>query len=145
MSIVDELLANTGLYLGIDSVEGSELRGAARMVVTALPGESGVWLDYEILNPAVPDRLRGHVEHTMIGRGHGGAALMVIGHPHANSMALLHETEPGVFELGNEPTPFPMKVVVSVPSPGHIRHVWWYGPPGDVAIERDVAELTKVD
>ena len=145
MSIVDDLLANTGFYLGIDSVQGSELRGAARMTVTALPGNSGVSLDYEILNPAMPDRLRGHVEHTMVGRSHDGGLFMVIGHPHAGSMALLRETEPGVFELGDEPTPFPMKVVVSVPSPGHIRHVWWYGRPGEDAIERDVAELTKVD
>ncbi|MEY2397460.1 MAG: hypothetical protein QOJ00_634 [Actinomycetota bacterium] len=145
MTIVDDLLANTGLYLGIDSVEGSELRGAARMVVTALPGASGVSLDYEILNPAVPDRLRGHVEHTMIGRRHDGGAFMVIGHPHADSMTLLRETDPGVFEAGDEPMPFPMKVVVSVPAPGRIRHVWWYGRPGDVAIERDIAELTRVD
>src|SRR5690349_1928156 len=107
MSVVDDLLANPGLYLGIDSVAGSDLRGAARMVVAALPGGSGVTLDYEILNPAMPDRLRGHVEHTMVARTHGGGSIMVIGHPHADSVAVLHETEPGTFELGDEPTPFP--------------------------------------
>jgi hypothetical protein len=145
MGIVDELLVQPGLYLGIDSVEGSELRGAARMIVTPLPGQSGVTLDYEILNPAVPDRLRGHVEHTMIARTHDGGAVMVIGHPHANSVAILRETEAGTFELGNESAPFPMKVVVSVPGPGRLRHVWWYGPPGQEAIERDVAELTRIE
>ena len=70
---------------------------------------------------------------------------MVIGHPHADSVAILRETEPGVFELGGEPAPFPMKVVLSMSAPGHLRHAWWYGPPGDEAVERDVADLTRVD
>ena len=145
MSIVDELLANTGLYLGLDETDRSDRPGAARILVTALPGGSGVTLDYDILNPAMPDRLRGHVEHTVVGRTHGGGAVMVIGHPHADSVAILRETEPGTFELGDEASPFPMKVVVSVPGPGRIRHVWWYGAPGDDLVERDVAELSRVD
>ncbi len=115
------------------------------MVVTALPGDSGVTLDYEILNPAMPDRLRGHVEHTMIGRTHDGGAVMVIGHPHATSVAILGETDPGTFELGDAPSPFPMKVVVSMLEPGRFRHSWWYASPGDEAVERDVAVLTRVD
>jgi hypothetical protein len=145
MGIVDDLLANPGLYIGIDAVSGTEHRGAARLVVTALPGDSGVTLDYEVLNAAMPDRIRGHVEHTIIGRTHDGAAIMVIGHPHANSVAILRETDPGTFELGDEPTPFPMKVVVSMPEPGRLRHSWWYGRPGGEAEERDVSELTRVD
>ena len=66
MALVDDLLANTGTYLGIDSVAGFDERGAARMVISALPGGSGVELDYEILDPAHPDRIRGHVEHTVV-------------------------------------------------------------------------------
>jgi hypothetical protein len=73
---------------------------------------------------------------------HGGGAVMVIGHPHADSVAVLRETEPGVFEPGNEPAAFPMRVVVSVPEPGRIRHSWWYGRPGDIAVERDVSDVT---
>jgi hypothetical protein len=38
---------------------------------------------------------------------------MVIGHPHADSVAVLREMEPGVFEPGDEPAAFPMKAVVS--------------------------------
>jgi hypothetical protein len=144
-TIVDDLLANPGLYLGIDEVAGTEYRGAARMIVTALPGDSGVALDYEILNPAMPDRLRGHVEHTIVARTHDGGAVMVIGHPHANSVAILRETEPGTFELGDEASPFPMKVVVTMSEPGRMRHAWWYGSPGGEAIERDVSDLTRVD
>ena len=145
MAIVDDLLAHPGLYLGIDSVVDSDVRGAARLVVTPLPGASGVTLDYEIFNPAQPDRLRGHDEHTIVARTHDGGTIMVIGHPHASSVAVLREssTEPGTFELGDEPSPFPMKVVVSMPEPGVLRHSWWYGRPGDVAVERDVSVMQR--
>ena len=145
MSIVDDLLANPGLYIGIDQVAGTDLRGAARIEVTALPGNSGVALDYEVLNPVNPDRIRGHVEHTMVARTHDGATVMVIGHPHAASVAILRETSPGVFEAGDEPQAFPMKVELSVPEPGRIRHVWWYGRPGGEAEMRDVSEVQLVD
>jgi hypothetical protein len=37
-----------------------------------------------------------------------------------------------------------MKVVLSVPAPGRIRHAWWYGSPGEELAERDVAELEIV-
>ena len=144
MTIVDDLLANPGLYIGIDSVADSDLRGAARIVVTPLPGGAGVTLDYEIFNPATPDRIRGHVEHTMLARTHDGGTVMVIGHRHAQSVAILRETEPGTFELGAESSPFPMKVEVSMPEPGRLRHAWWYGAPGEEAIERDVAVLRRM-
>jgi hypothetical protein len=143
MSIVDDLLAHPGLYLGIDSLEGSDLRGAARIVVTPLPGGAGVTLDYDVLNPATPERIRGHIEHTMLARAHDGTTVMVIGHAHSQSVAILKETEPGTFELGAEGSPFPMKVVLSMQQPGHLRHAWWYGAPGEDAIERDVAVLER--
>lgn len=143
MTIVDDLVAHPGLYIGIDSVANSDLRGAARMTVTPLPGGAGVTLDYEIFNPSTPQRIRGHVEHTMVARTHDGGAVMVIGHAHAQSVAILRESEPGTFELGGEASPFPMKVELSMPEPGRIRHVWWYGSPGEDAIERDVAVLER--
>ena len=93
MGIVDELLANPGLYVGTDSVIGTELVGAARIVVTALPGGAGVSLDYEILNAAAPGPVRGHVEHTIIGRADGGVTVMVIAHTHGDAISILHETE----------------------------------------------------
>jgi hypothetical protein len=144
VALVDDLLANTGTYLGIDTVTGFDDRGAARMVVTALPGDSGVELDYEILNPAHPDRIRGHIEHTLIARTHDGGTIMVIGHPHASSAAILREAAPGIFEVGAEGSPFPMRVELSVPAPGNIRHAWWYGRPGAEAEERDVSTLTRI-
>jgi hypothetical protein len=143
MTIVDDLLAHPGLYVGIDSVANSDLRGAARIVVTPLPGGAGVTLEYEIYNPAMPDRIRGHVERTMVARTHDGGAVMVIGHAHAQSVAILREAAPGIFELGAEGSPFPMKVELSMPEPGRLRHAWWYGAPGEDAIERDVALLDR--
>src|SRR5689334_17121023 len=86
MGIVDDLLAHPGLYLGIDTAKRVEYKGAARIVVTPLPGSAGVTLDYEILNPAFPDEIRGHVEHTIIGKLHDGRAVMVIGHTHGSSV-----------------------------------------------------------
>jgi hypothetical protein len=144
MAIVDDLLANPGVYVGIDNVAGSDARGAARIVVTPLPGDSGVTLDYEVLNPANPDRVRGHIEHTMVARTNDGGTVMVIGHPHASTVAILRESEPGTFEVGAEGAPFPMKVLISVPEPGRLRHTWWYGRPGGEAEERDVSELTRL-
>jgi hypothetical protein len=123
-----------------------EYKGAARIQVTPLPGGAGVTLDYEILNPAFPDDIRAHVEHTIIGRTHDGRGVMVIGHTHGDSVSILYETDPGTFELpAGEPAPYPMKVVVTMPGPGRMRHAWWYNGPGEEAVEQDVAELTLVD
>jgi hypothetical protein len=144
MTIVDDLVAHPGLYVGIDSVANSDLRGAARIVVTPLPGGAGVTLEYEVFNPAMPNRIRGHVELTMVARTHDGGTVMVIGHAHAPSVAILRETRPGTFELGAEGSPFPMKVELSMPTPGELRHVWFYGSPGEEAIERDVSVLSRV-
>ena len=38
-----------------------------------------------------------------------------------------------------------MKVVVTMPEPGRLRHAWWYNSPGEEAVEQDVAELTLAD
>jgi hypothetical protein len=141
VSIVEDLLQHPGIYIGIDRDADGRGDAAARIVVTPLPGGAGVSLDYETFNPAHPDRIRGHVEHAMLARTHSGPAILVTGHGHAESVAVLRETEPGVFELGDEGSPFPVKIVVSMPEPGRLLHSWWYGAPGEIAQERDMAEL----
>ena len=40
MGIVDDLVANPGLYVGTDTVVGTDLVGAARILVTVLPGRA---------------------------------------------------------------------------------------------------------
>lgn len=144
MGVVDDLLTNPGLYVGKDTVVGSDLVGAARILVSPLPGRAGVSLDYEILNGLAPGPILGHVEHTLIGEADDGTTVMVIAHTHGQGITILHETEPGVFESGDGPAPYPMKVVVAVPKPGRLRHAWWYGPQGAQLVERDVAELEIV-
>jgi hypothetical protein len=142
MAIIDDLLAHPGLYLGVDIDTLSHWRGAARIVVTPLPGRAGVTLDYEVINTDSADRSHGHVEHTVIGRTDDGGTVMVIGHTHGEGVAILRETDPGVFEPVSEGSPYPLKIVISMPEPGRIRHAWWYGSAGEVAVEHDVAELT---
>jgi hypothetical protein len=144
MGIVDDLLRSPGLYVGTDSVVRSDLVGAARIVVSRLPGGAGVSLDYEILNGLAPGPVLGHVEHTVIGTADDGTTVMVIAHTHGRGISILRESEPGVFEPGDGPAPYPMKVVVSVPETGRLRHAWWYGSPGEEPAERDVAELELV-
>ena len=144
MGIVDDLLANPGLYVGRDTVAGTDLVGAARILVSTLPGGAGVSLDYEVLNGLSPGPVLGHVEHTLVGAVDDGRTVMVIAHTHGAAITILDETEPGVFEPGIAPVPFPMKVVLSVPEPGRLRHVWWYGPADGEAVERDIAELELV-
>lgn len=141
MGIVDDLLSNPGLYIGKDTVVGSDLVGAARIIVSELPGRAGVSLDYEILNGLAPGPVLGHVEHTVVGKADDGTTVMVIAHTHGQGITILREADPGVFEPGDGPVPYPMKVVISVPGPGRLRHAWWYGSPGENAVERDVAEL----
>jgi hypothetical protein len=57
MGIVDELLANPGLYVGKDTVAGSDLVAAARIMASPLPGGAGVSLDYA--PPCVVVRIAG--------------------------------------------------------------------------------------
>jgi len=143
VGIIDDLVANPGLYVGTDTGHGTDYVGAARIAVSVLPGRAGVSLDYEVLNSGTAEAGLGHVEHTMIGKADDGATVMVIAHTHGEAITILHETDPGVFEP-NGPVPYPIKVVVSVPSPRRMRHAWWYGRPGEDAVERDVADVELV-
>ena len=80
--------------------------------------------------------------HALLGRTHGGRAILVTGHLHADTVAVLRESEPGVFVMGNEPSAFPVAISISMPEPGRLIHVWSYGAPGEEPIDRDRAELT---
>lgn len=145
MGIVDDLLANSGLYLGLDREMERGGESAAKMVITPLPGGAGVMLDYETFNAAPGRGVRGHAEHAVIGRTHGGGAILVTGHIHGDSVTVLRETEPGVFVMGDEPSAFPVAITISVPEPGKLVHSWSYAAPGEQPIERDRAELVRSD
>jgi hypothetical protein len=141
MGIIDDLLAHPGVYLGIDR-DAARGPSAAKMVVTPLPGGAGVTLDYETFNPGNEERVRGHAEHALLGRTHGGSAILVSGHIHADTVTVLREDKPGVFVMGAEPSAFPVEIKILMPEPGRLIHVWSYGVPGEDPIERDRAELT---
>jgi hypothetical protein len=143
MGIIDDLLANPGVYLGIDRDTQGRGDSAAKMVVSPLPGGAGVTLDYETFNTGHAERVRGHAEHAVIGRTHGGGAILVTGHIHGDSVTVLREREPGVFVMGDEPSAFPVAIKIAVPEPGKLVHSWSYGAPGEAPIERDRAELTR--
>lgn len=142
MGIIDDLLANPGVYLGVDRDTQGRGESAAKIVITALPGGAGVTLDYETFD-ADAERVQGHAEHAVIGRTHGGGAILVTGHIHGDSVTVLREREPGVFVMGDEPSAFPVGITISVPEPGTLVHSWAYGAPGEELIERDRAVLTK--
>src|SRR3954447_2643868 len=149
MTIVDDLLANAGVYLGIGRDPGDDRatprRQAARIVVTPLPNGAGVAIDYETFNPADGGRLQPHIEHAVIGRLPDGGAILVSAHAHADTVAVLRETAPGEFTMGDDGGPFPMAISVSVPEPGRLVYVWSYGEPGGAPVPRDRAEVTRRD
>jgi hypothetical protein len=142
MGIIEDLVAHPGVYLGLDRDSTAGRVSAARIVVAPLPGGAGVTFDFESFNTHDPDRVRGHAEHAVLGRTHGGGSILVTGHIHADTVAVLRESEPGVFVMGAEPSPFPLSITISVPAPGKLVYVWSFGAPGDELIERDRAELT---
>jgi hypothetical protein len=147
MSIVDQLINNSGVYLGIGRDPGGQRdqpQGqVARIVVTPLPSNAGVSVDYETFDPAHPERVQPHIEHAVIGRLHGGGAILVTGHAHADTVAVLRETSQGEFTMGDEPGAFPMAISISVPEPGRLVYVWSYGEPGGEPVPRDRAEVIR--
>ena len=146
MSIVDQLIENPGVYLGVgrdpQAQRGQPHGQAARVVVSPLPGAAGVTIDYETFDPANPGRLRPHIEHCVIGRTVDGGSILVSGHSHADTVAVLRETAPGQFVSGEEPVAFPMAISISVPEPGQLVYVWSFAEPGQQPVPRDRAELS---
>ena len=146
MSVVDQLIDNPGVYLGVgrdpQGSRGQPQGQAARVVVRPLPGRAGVTVDYETFDPTSPERLRPHIEHAVVGRTAEGRSILVTGHSHADTVAVLRETSPGEFTMGDEPGAFPMAIGISVPEPGRLVYVWSYAEPGQQPVPRDRAELT---
>ena len=140
--VIDQLLAAPGLYLGTQvtpHAPGDEV-GVARIVVTPLPGESGVSLDYEVLTPT---NGRNHAEHAVLARGTKGAILMTA-HSHADLATVAHETEAGYFPAADGDATFPMAIRLEVPEPGHLIYSWSYGRPGEELRVADVGDLRRV-
>jgi hypothetical protein len=113
--------------------------------VTPLPGRAGVTLDYETYVAARDvEKVLGHAEHTVLARTPNAGTILVVAHVHADSVAVMHEKEPGFFAAAEDASPFPVAIRMSMPEPGRLLHTWLYGRPGEEAVERDVAELRLV-
>ncbi len=138
--IVDQLLANPGLYTGsqVDPTASHPSGSVARVVVVALPGGAGVTLDYEVLSP---ENGRVHQEHSVLARTPGGI-VMTVAHSHADQASVLHEAEPGYFPARDGESTFPMAIRLESPSPGKLVYSWSYGSPGEPLVVRDVGTMT---
>jgi hypothetical protein len=140
--LVDQLLAVPGLYLGSQvspHAPGDDV-GVARIVVTPLPGGSGVAMDYEVLTTA---KGLNHDEHAVLARGTQGLLLMTA-HSHAPVATVVHETEPGYFPAAEGDAPFPMAIRLEIPEPGHLIYSWSYGRPGEELKVADVGDVRAV-
>ena len=139
--LVDALLAKPGLYLGpqLDPT-GEHGVGAARIVVTPLPGGSGVMMDYEVLHP---DGRLGHQEHSMLVRTPAGL-VMTTSHTHADVTTVIPETEPGYFQAAEGAAPFPTAIRLEVPEPGHLVYTWSYGWGDQPLTVRDIGDVRAV-
>ena len=141
--LIDRLAANPGLYVGpqVDpNASSAATPSAARIVVTRLPGGSGVSMDYEVLSP---QNGRVHGEHAILARTPKGNVL-VTSHSHADVTSVLHETEPGYFQANADEATFPMAIRLEAPEPGRLVYSWSYGAPGESLAVRDVGTLTLV-
>ena len=140
--LVDRLLAQTGLHVGTSLDTRDEVAPqVARIMVTALPGRSGVTFDYEGLSQN-QQRRRPHSEHAVLARTSNGLALYTA-HLHAPVFTELRETEPGYFEPVQGASPFPMAIRIEVPSAGRLVYTWSIGEPG--VASHNIGDVTLVD
>jgi hypothetical protein len=140
--LVDQLIGKPGLYLGsqTDPSGGQQNENSvAHIVVTALPGGSGVAFDYDV----VAADGRHHTEHTVLGRTSQGLRL-ITAHSHGDVVTVIPESEPGYFVAGDGDSPFPMAIRIEVPEPGRIVYSWSYGMPGEDIVVRDIADAKLV-
>jgi hypothetical protein len=144
--LVDRLLGQTGLHVGTTrDTRDDTAPQAARIMVSALPGRSGVTFDYEGLNVLTrPERPFGHAEHAVLARTTNGLALYS-GHIHAAVLTELRETEPGSFEPPEGMSPFALAIRVEVPSARRILYTWSFGEPGGELPVSIIGDVTLVD
>jgi hypothetical protein len=143
--LIDRLLTQTGLYVGTDRspIEDHPAPQVARIVVSALPGRSGVMFDYEGLSLSQEARVA-HREHAVLGRTWNGLALYTA-NIHAPLLIALRETEPGYFEAVEGASPFPLAIRIEVPSARRLIYTWCFAEPGGEVAVRNIGDVTLVD
>ena len=144
--LVDRLLAQPGLYIGTtrDTREDAAPQ-AARIMVRPLPGRSGVTFDYEGLNLLTNEaRPFGHREHAMLARTSNGLTLYTA-HIHAPVLTELEQTAPGEFRAVEGSSPFPLAILIDVPSDRRLAYTWSFSAPSGELAVRIIGELILVD
>ena len=140
MGVVDELRALSGCYIGSGwmALEDKPPR-VARLVVTPVPGGSGVALDYEVVS--IEGKVL-HREHSMLVAPRDGVAMLLVAHAGDERAVVLREVEPGLFaEAQSEPYREGQMAIRIETTHGGIRHAYcWAGQDGKFA-EVDVAEV----
>jgi hypothetical protein len=141
--LVEALITRPGLYVGsqVDPEDGKGERTAvARIDVSALPGGTGVMMQYEVISPAGGVV---HHEHAVLARTTDGIVL-VTSHTHSNVTTVINETEPGYFPAAEGASPFPMAIRLEVPEPGHLIYSWSYGGGDQPMKVRDIGDVRLV-
>ena len=143
--LVDQLLRQTGLHVGTSTDTRQDgVQKVARIEVSALPGRSGVAIDYEgFPSVATPENPFGHAEHAVLARTSEGLGLFTA-HMHAPVLAHLTERETGKFEPIEGTSPFPLAIAVDVPSPGRLIYTWSFEIPGAGQPIEIVGDVTLV-
>ena len=144
MPLVDDLLLNTGFYIGPGRGVPAQGSGwVGRLAISALPGRSGVTLDYEATSP---EHLLQHREHSMLAHSSDGGVVLLVAFNHDGNAVLLHELEPGFFaKAQSEPhREGQLGIRIEVPEQGRVRHAYCRVAPDGTFSEFDVADLRLV-
>ena len=143
--LIDRLLVQTGLYVGTDRspIEDYPDPQIARIVVSALPGRSGIMFDYEGLSPPNQEGRLPHLEHAVLARTANGLALYTA-NIHAPVLVELRETEPGYFVAVEGSSPFPLAIRIELPSAGRLVYTWLFADPGGEVAVRNIGDVTLV-
>ena len=128
MSVLETLLANTGLYTGT-STEHDGSVSVARIMVSRLPNRASVAIDYEARHAENPNQW---VEHAVLGRDFGGGLVLVTSCPPDESLLILrpHMDDASFFVNNPSESKFPAGIRVECEKPGLLRYDWWYSMPG---------------
>ena len=136
-SLLATLLGAPGLYRGRgDGAESGPF--VARINVSPVVSARGVAIDYE----AISDR-RGvqHVEHSVLTVGEDGRAALHVLCGELPGVVRFTEGRPGVFTLYDGP--LQARIIVTVPSAGHLTYAWWWSRDESEPSEQSRADVRR--
>lgn len=141
LPLLDTLLANPGLYIGIGTEPDDGSMTVARIVVTPLPNRASVAIDYEARHPANPTQWS---EHAILGSTHDGKLMLISSNEADNTLTFLYEDTPGFFVNRPDEARFPIGIRMEVEEPGVLRYDWWYSMPGQPLVQHDDTVVRRV-